>query len=273
MGLPGARQRKRAPAFGRRALASYANKPASGEKQQHQKCSGIETRNKAPKDDLDVIAIPAMPTGSMVPGEGIKASSSSAAKEKAVLAAAQEEVNGRKRKRRGSRAPGDAEAKDQVAATAPSVAKPSDTDARLPTPKQKPGESARTFSRRVDEWTKQKLKGVQMKANTEYKRQKKRDLAKGKKAKAKARKKGAKEEQDGLFKKGDKAAFGDTVERPPILSSDARKSLSKLKAKAAANGALKAKEGTASEFENYAAKVRDAYAAIKAKRFAVGGRG
>eukprot|EP00929_Paragymnodinium_shiwhaense_P065046 TRINITY_DN32649_c0_g1_i1.p2 TRINITY_DN32649_c0_g1~~TRINITY_DN32649_c0_g1_i1.p2 ORF type:complete len:292 (+),score=104.35 TRINITY_DN32649_c0_g1_i1:87-962(+) len=152
-------------------------------------------------------------------------------------------------------------------------------------PKRQPGESATVFARRVDAWTETNLREVRKKSSTvnaKEKRKKAREAKKARVDKKKAVKTGVEaEDNDGLFRKADKVAFGDVVNRPPILDQTAKKSRAKLDAlKAKVGGGkdgpglagirsgehLKAPNKKLAELEAYASKVKDAYAAMKKKR-------
>mmetsp|Transcript_117929 Transcript_117929/g.217015 ORF Transcript_117929/g.217015 Transcript_117929/m.217015 type:complete len:110 (+) Transcript_117929:1-330(+) len=76
---------------------------------------------------------------------------------------------------------------------------------------------------------------------------------------------------DGLFRRASRATFGDVVQRPPIMSGDVLKSQAKLRA-AAAGSPNEVPDGVPDDMRDYASKVRAAYAEIKRRRLAKGGR-
>mmetsp|Transcript_33 Transcript_33/g.90 ORF Transcript_33/g.90 Transcript_33/m.90 type:complete len:297 (-) Transcript_33:53-943(-) len=139
---------------------------------------------------------------------------------------------------------------------------------KLELPKQRPGESPKEYSRRID----QALHEHNMKNNKKVtgarKREKRRERRKEERMK-KAKKKGASDGRQGN-RAGKGGQFGEVVERPPILSSAALKSRSKLKAsKAKAAAEKKAKNASNSaELSKYASQVKQAYDAFKKKRAA-----
>eukprot|EP00927_Polykrikos_kofoidii_P028461 TRINITY_DN24845_c0_g1_i1.p1 TRINITY_DN24845_c0_g1~~TRINITY_DN24845_c0_g1_i1.p1 ORF type:complete len:308 (-),score=76.53 TRINITY_DN24845_c0_g1_i1:95-1018(-) len=154
-------------------------------------------------------------------------------------------------------------------------------------PQQKPGETVGAYKRRVDAWAEDQLKEVSGKAPTEHMRGKKRKRREEKKAKQIEKKKDeAKDDDDGLHRPAERVKFGDVVQRPPILGSDAMKSRAKLKrlgdgliGKSVGCGlgdgvagvstshiATSCKTTSDGDMAAYAAKVRDAYAEMKKKK-------
>lgn len=148
-------------------------------------------------------------------------------------------------------------------------AKEKSNEGRESMPKQNRGESARDYAKRVNEHLRIRLQEENKKLATTNSRDKKRKRAEArrKKAIAKAERKNGKVEDDGLFRKAERAAFGDVVQRPPVMSADAMKSQAKLKAGAAGDEGLQGRpNGVPPEMQDYAAKVREAYAALKKRR-------
>lgn len=139
----------------------------------------------------------------------------------------------------------------------------------LAIPARRPGETSREYRLRVDKAAGAALLEANKKGATDRQREKKRKARADRKQKLREKKK-----QGGKVGKsrGEKVVdFGNVVERPPILSSAAQKSRSKLKELAERKGtggvaAAARKAETASEFADYAAKVREAYAGMKKKR-------
>jgi len=154
---------------------------------------------------------------------------------------------------------------------APAVAAPI-----LKLPRMKPGETPRAYARRVDDATQEHLKQARQKVSTvnQLERRRKNRLTK----RAKVAEKRAQASKAAGYGQSDKAQFGDSVLRPPILSDAAMKSRRKLKDIAARAGVMGGampgvaaqKSGKQSErsaeFSDYASRVREAYAKIKEKR-------
>jgi len=218
-----------------------------------------EGSNRPPRDDDDVIDIPRMSVGAaMIPGASL---GEDPQRHRERGGDTGRKSKGPKHKRRMASATVEEE-------RTRNADKPRPLPEEVAAPKQRPGESARAFARRVDAWTEQRLKVTRSKASTEHMREKKRQRAQAKRAKAAEKRNRVQTEDDGLYKNAAKASFGDVVHRPPILSDAAMKSRSKLKkggttpSGAGTSGA----SSSASELEAYAAKVREAYAAIKKRR-------
>merc|ERR1712232_1408623 len=71
---------------------------------------------------------------------------------------------------------------------------------------------------------------------------------------------------DGLGGRVERPVFGDVVQRPPILGDAAMKSRSRLQSLKANAGKASAKPSNIAEIADYAASVKEAYAAIKRRR-------
>lgn len=123
-------------------------------------------------------------------------------------------------------------------------------------PKQRPGESAKAYSARVDRSLQQHLQASRRKMTTDRQREKRKEREVAKKKKA-ATAKGQVPDRS----QPNRPRFGDVVQRPPILSSAAMKSRAKLKG----DGADATKAHT--DMSDYAAKVREAYDAMRKKRY------
>lgn len=170
--------------------------------------------------------------------------------------------------RRPSKLEGDGRPKGAATADS-SVGTAWKSEKQAPMPKQKPGESSWAYNRRIDQHVREQLNQASKKLNTDHSRGRKRKQAEAKKqfASEKAARKMGKTDQDGLFRRTEKVTFGDVVERPPVMSADAMKSQAKLKASAAGVQAPQANVGGCPpELQDYAAKVRAAYAEMKKKR-------
>jgi len=190
----------------------------------------------------------------------------------AALAAQGKPLNTRNKKRKGG-----GEDKEEAEGAAQPQA-----DAKLELPRQMPGESVRDYHARVNKSVKEHLQETRKKRSTERALEKKRAARVAKRERARAKKTQAKTNREKAAKKTDnseRAAHLDVVERPPILSDQALKSRSKLKSKAPTTTSLGSgvgllqqvqaeREGKAkgSEFADYAAKVREAYAEMKKQR-------
>eukprot|EP00928_Gymnodinium_smaydae_P008579 TRINITY_DN1311_c0_g2_i2.p1 TRINITY_DN1311_c0_g2~~TRINITY_DN1311_c0_g2_i2.p1 ORF type:complete len:287 (+),score=69.53 TRINITY_DN1311_c0_g2_i2:92-952(+) len=245
-----------------------------------------EGRNRAPKDDLDVVNVP-LPRGVLSMAPGINAGSP-AGPPRGSSSGDDDKRTRRERNRKRKRGSGNGGAASlggsteftatsaATGAAVPAAASAAASAGAPPAkaPKQRPNETSREYSRRVDEWSRAQLRGVSKKMTTENSKQKKKEQRQAKKAKAaEKRSEGIADAQDGLFRAAKRAAFGDDADRPPILSDAAMKSRAKLKQRS-----LKGDEGKGSEvpgrsnvdkvaeLENYASKVREAYAAMKQRR-------
>mmetsp|Transcript_89045 Transcript_89045/g.288385 ORF Transcript_89045/g.288385 Transcript_89045/m.288385 type:complete len:259 (-) Transcript_89045:192-968(-) len=131
-------------------------------------------------------------------------------------------------------------------------------------PKQKPGESARAYAKRVEKILKERMQHARRKLSSDRKKEKMKSRTQALKAKLKEKKEqrgngGSREE---LQPQAEKPMFGDVVKRPPTLSAAAEKSREKLKSSAAAAAGGR----PAADLEAYADKVREAYAALKQRR-------
>lgn len=139
-------------------------------------------------------------------------------------------------------------------------------------PRQKPGESARDYSKRVDQCLVSKLAEGSKKVSSDNSRGKQRKRAEAKKkARAEKGKKKARVEEEARLRKSQVPVFGDVVDRPPIMSADALKSQAKLKNMAAgqSSGGNGIPNGLPRKLQDYASQVREAYAALKKKRGAM----
>lgn len=145
-------------------------------------------------------------------------------------------------------------------------------------PSQKPGESDKAFAKRAGKDLADRAAQARKKMNTEQRREKNRLRAAEKKRKLKDKRKARTADNDHDKQlAGQKAKFGDIVERPPIMSASVLRSREKLKAsekavvlslggKSAAGGA--AANGAPKDLADYASRVQEAYAALKARRLA-----
>lgn len=219
--------------------------------------------NAPPLADEDVADIPSLVGGAFMPidpGGGAAAGSVGSA----PLSKRQARKAKQKAKDRAQEAGGKANkrARERI------VPEGATTSQELP--KQRPGESAKAYAARVDRHMEEQLRDARRKVTTERQREKKRNRVAAKRQAKKERGDEARADAaDGLFKSAERAGFGEVVQRPPILSSAAMKSRSKLKAAAAkvgAGGGSTPKPSAPSDLADYAAKVREAYAAIKKRR-------
>lgn len=243
-----------------------------------------EGANAPPKDDEDIVGIPKMVGAPCLPmdigqpvsvqlHEGALGPRGTGDADK--LSGRQQRREKKKKAKEVSAATGGAKAgaKDKVGKdSAPKEAPTISQDL----PKQRPGESARAYSARVDQSLRSKLQEASRKVPTAHHREKMRTRAADKRKRARDRKGKAKAEA-AEEAKAEKVEFGDVVERPPILSSAVMKSRSKLKKKTeeaakvlvSGTGLIKEAQSNApADLADYAAKVREAYAAMKKQRLA-----
>lgn len=232
-----------------------------------------EGTNAPPVEDEDMADIPSMIGGAFMPvGDAADAPGQIGGKLK--LTNKQEKI-AKKRKLQEVQEEGSKKRKQAPReASAGGTPGSSSSDPRQEMPKQKPGESAKAYAARVDAAAREQLREARRKVTTERQHERRRNHRAKKKKATVDRAQQKKPDADGLFARGESAKFGEVVERPPILSSAAMKSRSKLKdlktkAKPDAAGGGKtspAKADMASELADYASKVKAAYAAMKAKR-------
>lgn len=261
------KQKRKAPKMGSRELKGGKYKPQDPQSRKRDAANAKEGIDRPPKgDDLDV----PMPVGcmSMTPGLQMEICN------KKVNASADADDGKRKRHDKKSRrgAGGKSRSPPPVAAEeARTVRAP--VQQQQPLPKQRPNESQRDYARRVDEWSRQQLQVTNSKMSTEHARARKRASRDAKKSKlVEVQQEMTTDAQDGLYRRAEKTAFGDVNLRPPILSSAAMKSRSKLKAAKDAAGvggkgsSVGGPVGKDTEIADYADKVREAYAVIKRRR-------
>jgi len=132
-----------------------------------------------------------------------------------------------------------------------------------PKVKRLPGESDAAFNSRKRAVLKKHRKTLNKKLVTTNQRDRRRKHAQEKKAKAVAKRQQVHTEES----RPKPATFGDVVQRPPILSSAAMKSRSKLKEMRSSTESAPSASNLSGDLADYASKVRDAYAAIKKRRF------
>lgn len=133
-----------------------------------------------------------------------------------------------------------------------------------PKVKRLPGESDAAFNSRKRAVLKKHRKTLNKKLVTTNQRDRRRKHAQEKKAKVVAKRQQQVHTEESRPKP---ATFGDVVQRPPILSSAAMKSRSKLKEMRSSADSAPSASNLSSDLADYASKVRDAYAAIKKRRF------
>mmetsp|Transcript_50004 Transcript_50004/g.118966 ORF Transcript_50004/g.118966 Transcript_50004/m.118966 type:complete len:264 (+) Transcript_50004:59-850(+) len=147
-----------------------------------------------------------------------------------------------------------------------------DTELQLqPLPRRESGESEKAFKKRLQQHLDRRQKEARARRRTDHKREKLRAQEKAKRE-ARMKKKDAKQQQLGSAAK---PAFGDVVERPPTISAQMLKSREKLKQSQEVDQTrgppiakvTKDKSRPHNEMSDYASKVRDAYAAMKKRRY------
>mmetsp|Transcript_102475 Transcript_102475/g.290207 ORF Transcript_102475/g.290207 Transcript_102475/m.290207 type:complete len:266 (+) Transcript_102475:109-906(+) len=216
--------------------------------------------NEPPPADDDDFNVPQVPGRSFMGDAGIPDAPGQGSAGSGVPSKAQ-----KKRARQANAPDGSSNANGKVGADGKPKPKP---------PRQRPGESVRSFNERVDRHMRESLTEVSKKMSTEQHREKKRTRAEAKRKKLADRKTEARENaKDKSSQPTDRPGFGDVVLRPPALNP--AKSLTKV-AKASAGGqASPAQEGTGTQksgtarpkdFADYAAQVREAYDALKKRR-------
>jgi len=137
-------------------------------------------------------------------------------------------------------------------------------------PRQKQGENAKAYAKRVDEHLKAQLGKASQKIATSTSRDKKRKHIQGQRERALEKtgnKKSRTDDDDGLYKAAERPVFGDVALRPPVMNADVLKSKAKLEAIGTADAGMHGRRPELSpELNDYASKVRLAYAELKKKR-------
>mmetsp|Transcript_19389 Transcript_19389/g.45095 ORF Transcript_19389/g.45095 Transcript_19389/m.45095 type:complete len:259 (+) Transcript_19389:60-836(+) len=144
-----------------------------------------------------------------------------------------------------------------------------DQDSLPALPTRATGESEHTYKKRLRQHLQERQRKARQRQHTNYKREKLRAQEKARRD-VKMQKKASKQKAPTCVV----PAFGEVVDRPPVMSNDILRSREKLKQKQEVDkkGASALAKVTLSharprdEMSDYASKVRDAYAAVKAKR-------
>mmetsp|Transcript_71501 Transcript_71501/g.209578 ORF Transcript_71501/g.209578 Transcript_71501/m.209578 type:complete len:263 (-) Transcript_71501:53-841(-) len=220
--------------------------------------------DRPPGKDEDVLDVPEVSSGANMLGPGLAEEVLFGKPTKQKLPA-DDGLSGRAKRRQRAKEKRKAAAEGGAVATKkrrrPDGAKADDKSASGPKlPKQLPGESAKSYARRVDAALEGQMAVARRKLVTEHQKEKRKKRDENKKQredKKKSKKAGAERVPEGAEPgRIERPTFGDVVQRPPVLGPDAMKSMSKLK---------RPREDT-EDLEGYASRVREAYAEMKRRR-------
>eukprot|EP00418_Pyrodinium_bahamense_P043240 CAMPEP_0179197054 /NCGR_PEP_ID=MMETSP0796-20121207/97991_1 /TAXON_ID=73915 /ORGANISM="Pyrodinium bahamense, Strain pbaha01" /LENGTH=286 /DNA_ID=CAMNT_0020901471 /DNA_START=21 /DNA_END=881 /DNA_ORIENTATION=+ len=244
--------------------------------------------NRPPGKDEDILDVPEVSGGNSMFGGGPATGSQAAGGDDDGLSArARRRLRARERKKAAAAAGGaDLEAGEEEAGAGVNGEKRREPErasvgGKPPTlsaadlPKQRPGESRWSYNRRLNAALKQHMEATRRKTVTEHRREKRRQRAADVKDRRAAKRASAKKatEESAELGRMERVEFGDVAERPPILGPAALKSRTKLK-KASSTGSVgdtgKGAPHAAADadLEDYAQRVRDAYAEMKRRRLA-----